>query len=332
MVGEAASVPRSAAPRVRSAHPLRVDPQLAVRSERPEIPAHWWYERKLDGMRLLVHVEGDEVRLRTRNQLERAPGFPELTDAMRRACPTDLVADGEVVAFDGDRTSFSRLQGRMGVNDGVRARATGIAVHLYLFDLMHLEGEDLRDLPLRERKQLLGEAVTFSEPLRFTEHRTGEPAKVLAEACRRGWEGLIAKDPDAPYRPGRSPAWRKLPCSAGQEFVVGGFTEPSGTRSGFGSLLLGTYEPGGLRYAGKVGTGFRESDLQALGRVLATIEQDAAPFLDPPVGADVHFVQPRLVVQVVFTEWTREGRLRHPRYQGVRLDRDPRDVVRDPAP
>ena len=313
-------------------HPARIEPQLAVRADRPPIPDHWWHERKLDGMRLLVHVDGDAIRLLTRNHLERSAGFPELTEALRGACPPDLVADGEVVAFEGERTSFSRLQGRMGLRDRFRAQATGIAVHLYLFDLLHLDGQDLRGLPLRERKRRLAEAVSFGDPLRFTEHRTGDPDAAWAEACAQGWEGLIAKDPDAPYRAGRSPVWRKLPCHAGQEFVVGGYTVPSGTRTGFGSLLLGTYEPAGLRYAGKVGTGFRDTDLQALGRVLARLEQDSSPFLDPPHDPAVRFVQPRLVVQVAFTEWTRDGRLRHPRYEGVRLDRDPRDVVREPSP
>lgn len=313
---------------VTAEHPRRVEPQLAVPDDGRR-PAGSVYERKLDGMRLVVHVDGDRVSLRTRKHEERAGGFPELVEALGATGGRDLVADGEVVAFDGSVTSFSRLQGRIGLNDPRRARLTGIAVHLYLFDLLHLDGHDLRALPLLARKELLRTEVPFTEPVRYTPHHEGDPEVMLAEACSRGWEGLIAKDPRAPYRPGRSPSWRKLKCSRDGEFVIGGWTTPRGSRSGFGALLLGYHEDGRLRYAGKVGTGFGETMLAQLSRRLSELERGDPAFVDAPREAGVHWVEPRLVARVAYTEWTREGRLRHPRFEGLRPDERSDEVTRE---
>lgn len=151
----------------------------------------------------------------------------------------------------------------------------------------------------------------------------------LEEVCARGWEGLIAKKATAPYTPGRSKRWLKLKCSRGQELVVGGWTQPRGSRHGFGSLLLGYHEDGRLRYAGRVGTGFDERTLSDLSRRLRSLTRDDSPFADPPRRHDVRWVEPRLVAEVDFTEWTRDGRLRHPRFKGLRRDKDPREVVRE---
>ena len=311
-------------------HPTEVAPQLATPAPAPFRREGWIFERKLDGMRLLAHRDGEQVRLRSRRGEDRTGGFPELAEALRRQVGSrDAVLDGEVVAFDGARTSFARLQGRIGLNDPRRALGTGIEVHLYLFDLLHLDGHDLRALALRDRKRLLEELVAYGDPLRFTAHRDTEGTAMLADACARGWEGLIAKDAGAPYVPGRSPRWLKLKCSHGQELVVGGWSEPRGSRRGFGSLLLGYHEHGHLRYAGRVGTGFDQATLATVAARLEELEVGTSPFVDPPRVRGLHWVRPQLVAQVAFSEWTREGRLRHPRFEGLRDDRDPADVHRE---
>ena len=166
------------------------------------------------------------------------------------------IVDGEVVAFDGDRTSFSRLQRRLGVSDPGPALRAEVPVYLYVFDLLWADGRDVRPLPLRERKRLLRGLLSFRDPLRFTEHRDTDGEAYWREACIKGWEGIIAKRADSPYRPGRTRDWLKFKCENAQEFVIGGYTDPRGSRTGFGALLLGYYDSDGkLRYAGKVGTG-----------------------------------------------------------------------------
>lgn len=313
----------------RSAHPPRVEAQLATLTDQPFSASGWIYERKLDGMRLLVHRRDDEVRLRTRRHEDRTRGFPEVVEAVREHVPPDTILDGEVVAFDGSVTSFARLQGRIGLDDPTRARATGIAVHLYLFDLLHLDGLDLRPLALRDRKRLLRSVVDFTDPLRFTPHRNAGGEAFLEQACARGWEGLIAKRASAPYTGGRSRRWLKLKCASDQELVIAGWTPPQGTRAGFGSLLLGHHTDAGLRYAGRVGTGFTDAALRDLSRRLRDLERPDPPFVDPPRLRGVRWAEPRLVAEIGFTEWTRDGRLRHPRFKGLRTDKDPQTVVRE---
>ncbi|WP_419146279.1 non-homologous end-joining DNA ligase [Iamia majanohamensis] len=289
----------------------------------------WVFERKLDGIRLVVVRDGERVRLLTRNQLDRTARYPELEEALA-AQPCDrFVADAEVVAFDGATTSFSRLQQRSGLA-GTEALDSGVAVRLYLFDLMHLDGEDLVDRPLRERKALLRDALDFEDPLRFCAHRNADGAAYLDEACRKGWEGLIAKRADSRYRTGRGREWLKLKCVARQEVVIGGWTDPKGSRNGLGALLVGYHDDeGALRYAGRVGTGFDDTLLQELSDQLGRRARSTSPFAAAPDGSDVHWATPDLVCEVGFTEWTRGGRLRHPRFLGLREDKDPADVVRE---
>jgi DNA ligase D-like protein (predicted ligase) len=227
------------------------------------------------------------------------------------------------VAFQNGITSFSRLQ---------RRGRERVPVFLYLFDLPRHEGEDLRARPLRERKARLRSALEFEGPLRFTPHRKGEHGEeVYLEACEKGLEGVIAKRADSPYRGGRSRDWLKLKCHAEQELVIGGYTAPKGSRTEFGALLVGYYDDRGrLRYAGKVGTGFDQHTLRELGARLRELEQDESPFERfKPIPPGTHWVQPELVGQVGFAEWTRDGRLRHPRYLGLRDDKPAREVVRE---
>ncbi|MEV4561769.1 non-homologous end-joining DNA ligase [Kitasatospora sp. NPDC049285] len=306
---------------------------LATSSTRRVFDAGWVLERKLDGIRALAVRDGDRVELRSRTGQRLESGHPELVAALAAQPVPRFAVDGEIVALEDGRTSFARLQQRMGLHDPVRALATGVAVTYFLFDLLALQGHDTTGLPLLDRKQLLAEAVEFGGPLRLTEHRPAEPGQPvpLAEACARGWEGLIAKRADSRYLPQRSGDWLKLKCEAGQEFVVGGYTDPAGSRVGFGALLLGYHERGRLRYAGKVGTGFDTRTLHALHDALRRLAVPASPFDEPVPLATPHWTRPVLVVQVAFTEWTREGRLRAPRYQGLRTDRPATEVVREQA-
>jgi bifunctional non-homologous end joining protein LigD len=314
----------------REPMPSWVSPMLATLTERRFSDPDWIYERKLDGERCLAFRHGDRVDLRTRTRTRINDHYPELADALLAQPRHDLIVDGEIVAFDHGRMSFSRLQRRMHVSDAARARATGVAVFLYLFDLLYLDGYDLTGLPLRDRKGLLKTTVRFAEPLRFTPHRVGEGERYLEEACGKGWEGLIAKRWAAPYVGRRSGDWLKFKCVQGQELVIGGYTDPQGSRERFGALLVGYYDGDRLVYAGKVGTGFDRETLQEVGDRLGRTSRSTTPFQASPVPLPkAHWVEPTLVAQVGFSEWTRDGRLRHPRFLGLRDDKAATDVVRE---
>ncbi len=308
-------------------------PMLATLTEERFSDPDWIFEPKLDGARLLVFRHGRKVRLLSRNRKERSAAYPEIADAFlsMRAAADDFVVDGEVVAFAGDVTSFRRLQERMGLQDPDKARATGVDITYYAFDLLYAAGRDITRVPLRSRKALLKRALLFQGPVRFTPHRNEHGEKYFREACRKGLEGLIAKCASSSYVHRRSRDWLKFKCAREQEFVIGGYTDPQGARKGFGALLVGTYEDGALRYAGKVGTGYDDETLENLRSKMGRLERKTSPFAEgeetPSRG--VHWVTPRLVGQVGFTEWTDDGRLRHPRFQGLRDDKDPEDVVRE---
>ena len=288
----------------------------------------WVYERKLDGQRVLGVRDGADARLYSRSGRDVTVAFPEVAEALAEQGSGAFVVDGEVVAFEGSRTSFGRLQGRIGIHDPERARRSGVRVFYYVFDVLRLDGDDVREAPLRARKARLRDAIRFADPLRIVAHRNAAGEEAYRDACRRGWEGVIAKRADAPYRAGRSRDWLKFKCVTEQELVVGGYTDPAGSRTEFGALLVGYYERGSLRYAGKVGSGYSREVLRDLGGRLARLER-----ADPPFAGDdlprrgVHWVEPRLVAQIAFTEVTRDGRLRHPRYIGLRPDKPAAEVT-----
>lgn len=304
-------------------------PMLAVLTDDRFSDPGWLYEVKFDGVRALVVRDGDDVRVISRNEKLMNAAYPELVDAFATAGSDRYVVDGEIVAFEGGRTSFSRLQGRMGLKDPEKARRTGIAVYIYLFDILHLDGRDTTGLPLRERKSVLERAFEYSDPLRYSTHRDENGEEFFHEACRRGWEGLIAKRSGSPYRSGRSRDWLKFKCVRRQELVVAGFTDPRGTRTGFGALIVGYHDEEGLRYAGKVGTGYDEATLGSLRRRLDRLERASSPLADDVREPGAHWVEPELVAEIGFSEWTEDGRLRHPRFLGLREDKDPAEVVRE---
>jgi bifunctional non-homologous end joining protein LigD len=305
-------------------------PTLATLTDKRFSDPAWIFERKFDGMRCLAFRDGDRVRLLSRNRKPLDGTYPELVDELTAQRTTRFVVDGEVVAFEGRRTSFARLQGRLGITDPKVARASRIRIYYYLFDLLHVDGESTTELPLRWRKSLLRSAIEFSDPLRNTPHRVEDGMAAYRAACQRGDEGVIAKLADSTYEGGRSTNWLKFKCVRDQEFVIGGYTAPQGSRVGLGALLLGYHDGRDLVYVGKVGTGFTEAALRSLHERLSATEQDAPPFtrgLVRETGA--RWVHPDLVAQIGFTEWTRDGKLRHPRYQGLRTDKDAADVVRE---
>jgi DNA ligase D-like protein (predicted ligase) len=301
-------------PAKNTGQPAWLDPELATLTrERFSDPA-WMFERKLDGERCLAFRSGTRVRLMTRNQKEDTSTYPEIAGALAAQQADDFIIDGEIVAFAKDETSFSRLQQRLGVHHPGAELLAQVPVDYYIFDVLWAGGRDVRPLPLRERKQLLRDLLSYGGPLCFTEHRDTEGEAYYREACASGWEGLIAKRADAPYQAGRSKDWLKFKCESGQEFVIGGY-----------------YDPGGqLVYAGKVGTGFNQRVLDSLHASLVKLERDRPAFDRGHLPrSHVHWVEPRLVGEVGFSEWTTDGQLRHPRFQGLRDDKDPAEVVRE---
>jgi DNA ligase D-like protein (predicted ligase) len=297
-----------------------MEPMKAVLTDERFSDPGWIFERKLDGIRCLAFKADKRVRLRSRNDLSLNGRFPEIVAALEADPVSDVVLDGEIVAFDGAQTSFARLQQR-----GERPTP----VFFYVFDILRFDGDDVTDEPLRARKALLRRSLAFDDPVRLTVHRNRDGEAFFAEACRKGWEGLIAKRADAPYTHGRSRDWLKFKCSAEQELVVGGYTAPRGSRTDLGALLLGYYADGELRYAGKVGTGFTRSTLRDLAAKLAPLRRDTSPFADEIRERTATWVEPQLVAQIGFSEWTRDGRLRHPRFLGLRDDKPAREVVRE---
>jgi bifunctional non-homologous end joining protein LigD len=297
-----------------------MDPMLATLVEELPDSRGWLFERKLDGYRAIAYRNGGSLRLYSRNKLPLDDEFPTIVAALKKVTNRRFVIDGEIVAVvGGDAAGFGALQ----------RRTARTPVRFYVFDVLMLGDDDARSLPLRERKRLL-RSIRLAGPLKRTGTRTGDAEKLRAEACASGWEGLIAKRADSPYRGGRARDWLKLKCINEQELVIAGYTDPKGSRAGFGALMLGYYSDGKLRYAGEVGTGFDTRMLLELAAKLNPLNADRSPFADyPRAKKGQHFVKPKLVAQVAFTEWTHDGKLRHPRFLGLRKDKRPADVVRE---
>lgn len=306
----------------RAAAPTGARAMKAVLTDERFSDAAWIFERKLDGIRCVAIRADHQVRLLSRTDHPLDERYPEIRAALEGERCAGFAVDGEVVAFEGARTSFARLAQR-----GRRP----VAVFFYVFDVLWLDGHDVRAVPLRARKRLLRAALAFDDAVRLTPYRNTEGEALFADACRRGWEGLIAKRADSVYTERRSRDWLKFKCEQGQELVVGGFTPPRGSRTDFGALLLGYHHGGELRYAGKVGTGFDAATLGDIARRLARLRRSDAPFADAGAISErgAVWVDPELVAQIGFTEWTRHGRLRHPRFLGLRDDKPAREVVRE---
>ena len=302
---------------------------LAVLTSKRFSDPAWIFEPKLDGIRCLAFIRDGAVRLVSRNRKALDGAYPEVVAALAKL-GRDAVLDGEIVALRSGVSSFQRLQQRSGLR-GAQAAASPVRVHYYVFDMLNLDGRDLRPLPLLERKELLRSVLRPAGPVRLTPFRRKAGEAYYQAACRRGLEGVIAKRAAARYAGGRRDDWLKFKCVNEQELVVGGYTDPQGSRAGLGALLVGYYDDdGALRFAGKVGTGFGTEMLTRLSRRLARLERVTSPFADyRPASPAVHWVQPVVVVQLGFQEWTAGGRLRQARFLGVREDKRAQDVIRE---
>jgi bifunctional non-homologous end joining protein LigD len=318
---------------VRAALPALITPQLATLVKEVPAGAEWVHEMKYDGYRMLCRIEDGEARMYSRTGKEWTANFNTIARAASRLGVTSAWLDGEVVVMQADgRSSFQALQNALSVDNAAR-------FHYYLFDLPYLDGYDLTGVPLLERKRLLEKLLAPAKGmLRYSAHVEGSGTEFYHGACRLQLEGIISKRADSGYQAGRNRSWVKVKCAMRQEMVIGGYTDPEGSRKGLGALLLGVYEDGELRYSGKVGTGFDDATLKALRVRLDKLTQDKPPFANPPRGAEVrraHWVKPRLVAEIAFTEWTSDGTLRHPSFQGLREDKKAAEVVREwpePAP
>jgi bifunctional non-homologous end joining protein LigD len=263
----------------KKSEPKWTAPMLATLTDRRFSDEKWIYERKLDGERCLAFRKGRKIIVFSRNRKQLNDTYPELVDSFLKQGAEDFIADGEIVTFEGGRTSFSRLQHRLQIKDVDEAGKSKIAIYYYLFDLLYLDGYETAKLGLRKRKKLLKRIFTYKKPLRFTAHRNKEGGSYYQNACRKGWEGIIAKRADSQYVHSRSRDWLKFKCSKQQEFVIGGYTDPKGGRVGLGALLIGYYEDKDLSFAGKVGTGFDDETLRSMREKLSSLERKSCPLL-----------------------------------------------------
>ncbi|HEY2816088.1 MAG TPA: non-homologous end-joining DNA ligase, partial [Casimicrobiaceae bacterium] len=324
----AASIAKIEGAKVR-AMPAFVEAQLATLVKNPPQGPHWVHEIKYDGYRMLCRIDKGETQMISRNEKDWTAKFPSVAQSLSRLPVETAWIDGEVAVVDArGRSSFQALQNALS--------GENTALTFFAFDLMYLNGVDLRGAALTERKRLLKDLLQDAPAsIRFSEHFSASGDEFKDKVCGLGLEGIVSKRGDLPYQAGRGPAWQKTKCAQRQEMVVGGYTDPEGSREAFGALLLGVYASDGrLTYSGKVGTGFNAGSLADVYKRLKPLVQKEPPFHNPPRGAEArraHWVKPVLVAEVEFTEWTEDGTLRHPSFQGLRQDKAARDVVRERA-
>jgi len=322
--------PASAAGAKKTRMPASLSPTLATLVDSAPTGDDWIHEVKFDGYRMVSRIDHGDIRIYSRNGKEWTAVLPSVVAALQRLDVDQAWLDGEIAVADAKGlTSFQQLQNAL---SDPRAKT----ISYFVFDLLYHNGYDLRGVALTERKQLLRALVGKSDAvLRYSIDVQGSGAEFFEQACKLKLEGAISKRANSVYREGvRTRDWLKVKCGRRQEMVIGGFTDPQGSRSGFGALLLGIHEGGKLRYAGKVGTGFDDKTLTKLRAILAKLEQKEAPFVNPPRGFEAkgaHWVKPQLVAEIAFTEWSNDGALRHPSFQGLREDKKATDVVREQA-
>ncbi len=331
--------PRRALKKLPTAKPRFIEPMKAKLVEEPPTHGDWVYELKFDGIRAVAIKDGKKVSLISRNGNKLDKRFPEVADAVKELPVQECVLDGEVVALDDEgRSSFQLLQ-------ALEMEGRKAPLRFYLFDLLQLNGKSLLELPVEQRKQVLASVCeNVGDPIRYSGEITGDVKSLLAEVKRRGLEGLIGKQRGSQYEPGRrSSAWIKLKSVTEQEFVIGGYTPPAGSRKYFGAIIVGYYDKGKLKFAGKVGSGFTEKSLSMLHKKFRLEERDDCPFVDlpsksagqwsqgitPSMMNKMHWVNPEFVAQIKFSEWTRDNKLRQPVFLGLREDKDQREVVRE---
>jgi bifunctional non-homologous end joining protein LigD len=319
--------------------PSRVTPMLATSIEKPFDSDDWLYEVKWDGYRSVAFINGGNLRLVSRNHNDQTAQFSDLADLPTYIRARNAVVDGEVVAIDENgRPSFSLMQQRTGIRHG-RFRAPGrkdVPILYYAFDLIYVDGYDLHKVTLEDRKRLLQEIVIPGDSLRFSDHQAGQGTALFHVAGERGLEGIVAKRRDSFYEERRSREWLKIKITKEIEAVIGGYTEPEGSREYFGSLVLGLYNhKGQLLHVGQAGTGFDRKMLASVFKLLTSLETKGNPFYGPvDAGRKAHWIKPELVAAVRFTEWTHETsegglKLRAPVFLGIREDKDPKECTFD---
>jgi bifunctional non-homologous end joining protein LigD len=321
----------------KTAMPEFVSPQLATLVSKPPDGEDWFHELKFDGYRMLCHLSRGDIHFWSRNGKDWTEKFPNLSKALKTLTATTAILDGEIVIEDKKgRSSFQSLQQSMG--KGGNRGAPAFVFHI--FDLIYLDNFSLKQTPLRERKALLEELFAASRinggkgPLRYSDHVAGNGAQFFRQACEYGIEGIVSKLADSPYESTRSRSWLKTKCIKRQEFVVAGYTPSKKGFPGFGSLILGVYDKGKLVYSGRVGTGFSIKQRLELQKKLDRISQTSMPFAVKPKDPglrEAHWAKPQLVAEVEFTEWTADGSVRHPSFQGLREDKKPVEVIREKA-
>jgi bifunctional non-homologous end joining protein LigD len=305
-----------------------VPPQLATLAKQPPAGSDWLHEIKLDGYRMICKIHNRVARIYSRNNNDWTSKFRNIATALSKLSVDSAWIDGEVVSLrETGISSFQELQNILSSNDTSK-------IYYFAFDLPYLNGYDLRQVPLIERKKVLQEILAKApDAMRYSSHVLGSGKEFFDQSCRMKLEGTVAKRASSGYLSGRSTAWLKVKCVLRQEMVIGGFTDPEGSRTALGALLLGVYETDGkLRYCGKVGTGFTDKMLRHLHERLKRLEHSQPPFINPPKGWEArgaHWVKPALVAEIAFTEWTNEGTLRHPSFQGLREDKNAREVMRE---
>src|ERR1700733_885852 len=293
----------------------------------------WIYEHKFDGVRCLAVKKNGKVHLLSRNKHLMNEEYPEIAKAIAKQKADNFIIDGEIVAKNKKGISdFQMLQSRINLENPfeIKTKEKQIPVQLCVFDCLYVEGHDICKLPLLVRKKILKKLLSYTATLSYTEHKTGNGIQYFHQACKRKWEGLIAKKADSIYVSIRSPNWLKFKCSIGQELVIGGYTSPRNTTTDFGALLVGYYQKGKLQYAGKVGTGFSQDTLHMLGKMMRTLKTDKCPFdRYDDTTRNVHWIKPKLVAEFEFAQWTQGGKLRVGRYKGLRTDKKATDVVKE---
>jgi bifunctional non-homologous end joining protein LigD len=311
-------------------------PMLCTLIAEPFNNPDWIFETKFDGLRVLGIFDGKDLTLLSRNQASQNVAFPDIADALRKSLSKPAIVDGEVVCLDRNgRSSFRLLQQRFHLTSPSEAekRSREYPAVLYLFDLIYTDRYDVSKLPLKKRKQLLRQAVRWSDQVRWTEYEAEDGHTLFQSACREGGEGIIGKRLDNAYVPGRSSYWVKIKCLGRQEFVIGGFTDPQRSRVGLGALLVGYYSDDGKRliYAGKVGTGYSHQTLLNLRERLDGLTRRQSPFdeASPRTLETIHWVEPRLVAEIAFAEWTQHNILRQPRFEGLRTDKKPTECRKE---
>lgn len=308
---------------IKTSMPKFIDPMLATLTNKYFDSPDWMYEHKWDGFRILAFKNNGKITLMTRNGKDYSDHFAQIARGIKAQKSDNFIVDGEVVAYEKGVSKFQYLQDIANLKNN-----PNVSVVYYVFDIIYFDEYDVTHLKLIDRKKILENTIKDSDTIKLTEYKINKGLEYFKYACEHKWEGVIAKDINAPYVHVRSNSWLKFKCRNEQELIIIGYTNPGGTRIGFGALLLGYYQDGKLQYAGKVGTGFNDYLLEQLSGILKQIEQKN-PTVPGTDEKDVHWVKPLIVAEIKFEEWTKDNKLRHPSFLGLRPDKDPALVVKE---